>query len=207
MAVSGGASIPDAFPGIPLGIWRQRIRQANRVAARRICRRSPLVAARHRVGWGLNRRSADGDGIAGKLEDTFAVLGQMDDAHPKFRHWYLPWFGVDAAVQGRGLGGALMQHCLEVMDKDHLPAYLDSPNPRNVSFYERHGFVVTRARLKPERAHRSSRCSGPRGNERIEVARNVLALNSVRRAGGVPTMSSNKGRCSTTRLAAWQRSR
>jgi len=67
----------------------------------------------------------------------------MDEAHPKFPHWYLPWFGVDAAVQGRGLGGELMKHCLTVVDKDHLPAYLDSPNPRNVSFYERHGFVVT----------------------------------------------------------------
>jgi hypothetical protein len=36
-----------------------------------------------------------------------------------------------------------MKHCLRVVDNDHLPAYLDSPNPRNVSFYERHGFVVT----------------------------------------------------------------
>jgi ribosomal protein S18 acetylase RimI-like enzyme len=78
-----------------------------------------------------------------KLDDTFAVLGQMDDAHPKFPHWYLPWFGVDAAVQARGLGGELMTHCLRVVDNDHLPAYLDSPNPRNLSFYERHGFVVS----------------------------------------------------------------
>jgi ribosomal protein S18 acetylase RimI-like enzyme len=78
-----------------------------------------------------------------KHEDTFAVLAQMDDAHPKDPHWYLPWFGVDTAVQGRGLGGELMKHCLRVVDEDHLPAYLDSPNPRNISFYERHGFVVT----------------------------------------------------------------
>ena len=94
----------------------------------------------------------DGDGIVAVLtdtvapekhEDTFAVLGQMDDAHPKFPHWYLPWFGVDPAVQGRGLGGALMKHCLRVVDEDHLPAYLDFPNPRNISFYQRHGFVVT----------------------------------------------------------------
>jgi len=78
-----------------------------------------------------------------KHKDTFAVLGQMDDAHPRFPHWYLPWFGVDTAVQGRGLGCELMKYCLRVVDQDHLPAYLDSPNPRNISFYERHGFVVT----------------------------------------------------------------
>lgn len=69
----------------------------------------------------------DGDAIAAVLtetvsaekhEDTFAVLAQMDGAHPKFPHWYLPWFGVDAAVQGRGLGGELMRHCLRIVDED-----------------------------------------------------------------------------------------
>jgi ribosomal protein S18 acetylase RimI-like enzyme len=94
----------------------------------------------------------DGDAIVAVLtgtvapakhDNTFAVLGQMDDAHPKDPHWYLPWFGVDPIVQGRGLGGKLMEHCLKVVDEDHLPAYLDSPNPRNIAFYQRFGFVVT----------------------------------------------------------------
>ena len=29
------------------------------------------------------------------------------------------------------------------MDADGAPAYLESTNPRNVSLYERHGFVAT----------------------------------------------------------------
>ena len=96
--------------------------------------------------------AVDGDAVVAALagtvapekhDDTFAVLAQMDVAHPKDPHWYLPWFGVDPIVQGRGLGSKLMEHCLTVVDADHLPAYLDSPNPRNISFYERHGFVVT----------------------------------------------------------------
>jgi ribosomal protein S18 acetylase RimI-like enzyme len=78
-----------------------------------------------------------------KHEDTFSVLGQMDDAHPRFPHWYLAWFGVDGALQGRGLGGELMEHCLTIVDEDHLPVYLDTPNPRSISFYERYGFEVT----------------------------------------------------------------
>jgi ribosomal protein S18 acetylase RimI-like enzyme len=102
--------------------------------------------------WLPPRVDPDGDAIVAVLtetvapeqhEDTFSVLGLMDDAHPRFPHWYLAWFGVDAALQGRGLGGELMEHCLRIVDKDHLPAYLDSPNPRNISFYERHGFEVT----------------------------------------------------------------
>ena len=95
---------------------------------------------------------ADGDTVATVLTesvspekhgDMFSVLQQMDVAHPRYLHWYLPWFGVDAALQGRGLGGQLMKACLGVVDPSHLPAYLETPNPRNISFYERHGFEVT----------------------------------------------------------------
>jgi ribosomal protein S18 acetylase RimI-like enzyme len=80
---------------------------------------------------------------AEKHDDTFAVLEEMDATHPKYPHWYLPWFGVDAARQGHGLGRQLMTQCLAIVDASHLPAYLETPNPRNISFYERHGFEVT----------------------------------------------------------------
>jgi ribosomal protein S18 acetylase RimI-like enzyme len=94
----------------------------------------------------------DGDAIVSVLaatvasdkhEDTFAVLEQMDRAHPPFPHWYLPWFGVAPALQGRGLGGRLLAHCLDVVDRSGLPAYLETPNPRTIAFYERHGFRRT----------------------------------------------------------------
>jgi RimJ/RimL family protein N-acetyltransferase len=32
--------------------------------------------------------------------------------------------------------------CLRVVDESHLPAYLETPNPRTISFYERLGFEV-----------------------------------------------------------------
>lgn len=81
-------------------------------------------------------------GIA-KHDDMFAVLEQMGEAHPRYPHWYLPWFGVDRALQGRGLGGRLMESCLTIIDESRLPAYLETPNPRTVAFYERHRFEVT----------------------------------------------------------------
>jgi ribosomal protein S18 acetylase RimI-like enzyme len=95
---------------------------------------------------------ADGDAITTSLaetvapdkhDDMFAVLGQMDAAHPGYPHWYLPWFAVDTALQGRGLGSQLMEPCLQVVDATHQPAYLETPNPRTISFYQRHGFEVT----------------------------------------------------------------
>ncbi len=76
-------------------------------------------------------------------EETFSVLEQMDRAHPAFEHWYLPWLGVVPDAQGSGLGGLLLEHGLAIVDRDHLPVYLETPNPRTVPFYERHGFVVS----------------------------------------------------------------
>jgi len=95
---------------------------------------------------------ADGDAIVAALSgsvpsdkhaDMFSVLEQMDAAHPQELHWYLPWLGVDAALQGAGLGAALLSHGLARVDADRLPAFLETPNPRTVPFYERHGFVVS----------------------------------------------------------------
>jgi GNAT superfamily N-acetyltransferase len=86
------------------------------------------------------------DSVApGQHDDMFAVLSQMDQAHPTYPHWYLPWFGVDAAMQARGLGSQLMKLCLGIVDASSLPAYLETPNPRTIPFYERHGFEVTGA--------------------------------------------------------------
>jgi ribosomal protein S18 acetylase RimI-like enzyme len=73
----------------------------------------------------------------------FAVMGQMQEAHPTYPHWYLPWLGVDPAVQGRGLGTRLLQPCLDTVDQSRLPAYLETPNPRTIPFYKRLGFEVT----------------------------------------------------------------
>ena len=74
--------------------------------------------------------------------DLFEVFGAMEAAHPRFQHWYLPWFGTDAAWQSQGVGGSFLERCLEFVDASHLPAYLETPNPRNIPFYERHGFRV-----------------------------------------------------------------
>ncbi len=74
--------------------------------------------------------------------DVFAVLEQIEHYHPQFPHWYLPFIGVEPAQQGKGYGSALLQPVLETCDRDRIPAYLESSNPANIPFYERHGFKV-----------------------------------------------------------------
>jgi GNAT superfamily N-acetyltransferase len=70
------------------------------------------------------------------------VFSQMAQYHPKEPHWYLPLIGIDSFHQNKGHGSVLMQHALQQCDRDHVAAYLESTNPRNISFYQRHGFEV-----------------------------------------------------------------
>jgi ribosomal protein S18 acetylase RimI-like enzyme len=75
-------------------------------------------------------------------QDVFAVLEQMGSYHPAEPHWYLPLIGVNPAQQRKGCGSALMKHALALCDRDKKLAYLESSNPKNVPFYERHGFEL-----------------------------------------------------------------
>ena len=77
-----------------------------------------------------------------KHDDLFSVLEQMDERHPTSAHWYLPWLAVHPDDQGRGLGSDLLARCLSVVDEQALPAYLETPNPRTIPLYRRHGFEL-----------------------------------------------------------------
>lgn len=72
--------------------------------------------------------------------DMERVFTQMETYRPSEPCWYLPLIGVDPVCQGRGYGSALLRHALEQCDRDRMPAYLESSNPRNIPLYERHGF-------------------------------------------------------------------
>ena len=119
-------------------------------------------AFEHDSAWGLDDASAvalwlapgvksDEEKVVGilsetvaqeKHDDLFSTLEQMAAAHPTHPHWYLPWLAVAPALQGRGLGARLLEHSLSIVDADGLPAFLETPNPRTVPLYERHGFEV-----------------------------------------------------------------
>lgn len=81
-----------------------------------------------------------------------AVQGmmQIDGAHPTEPHYYLAVLGTEPDLQGRGIGSALMQPVLETCDRNEIPAYLESSKERNVAFYARHGFRVTREMRLPK---------------------------------------------------------
>ncbi|KRQ97893.1 acetyltransferase [Bradyrhizobium jicamae] len=75
-------------------------------------------------------------------EDIEAVMKGMAEHHPRGPHWYLPLIAADPNWIGQGLGALLMKHALRRCDEEGIAAYLESSNPRNMSFYERHGFEI-----------------------------------------------------------------
>jgi len=78
----------------------------------------------------------------GRRADVLAIVEKMGPHHPTEPHWYLPLIGIDPRHQGRGLGSMLLRPTLDACDRDGAAAYLEASNPRNVPFYERHGFEV-----------------------------------------------------------------
>jgi ribosomal protein S18 acetylase RimI-like enzyme len=81
-----------------------------------------------------------------------ALRGMMriDAAHPTEPHYYLAVLGTEPEFQGRGIGSALMRPVLDLCDRDEVPAYLESSKERNIAFYARHGFRVTREVTLPK---------------------------------------------------------
>ncbi|MET9959813.1 GNAT family N-acetyltransferase [Streptomyces sp. NPDC006326] len=78
------------------------------------------------------------------------VQNTLHAAHPEDPHWYLPALGTDPALQGAGIGSALVREQLAHCDRLGQPAYLESGKASNVPFYERLGFRVTREIRLPD---------------------------------------------------------
>ena len=66
----------------------------------------------------------------------------MDDFHPDEPCWHLAFISVDPAQQNKGLGSALLEHTLRVIDQEKKLAYLESTNEANLTLYQRHGFEL-----------------------------------------------------------------
>jgi ribosomal protein S18 acetylase RimI-like enzyme len=75
----------------------------------------------------------------GRAARWMGVWGKHD---PGERHWHLGPLTVDVHLQGRGVGGRLMQVFCAQMDAAGDDAYLETDKPINVRFYERYGFEV-----------------------------------------------------------------
>ncbi len=78
----------------------------------------------------------------GTLERTGQWIGAWGQRDPNERHWHTGPLGVDAHLQGMGIGSALMRVFCARMDAAGETAYLETDKAINVRFYQRFGFKV-----------------------------------------------------------------
>jgi len=76
-----------------------------------------------------------------RLPLAIRVQRAMEERHLREPHFYVRIIGVRTALQGQGLGSALMQPTLQRADSAGLPTYIEASTERSAALYERLGFV------------------------------------------------------------------
>jgi len=77
---------------------------------------------------------------AGRVLAWTSVWEKRDPDRP---HSHYGPFGVDPALQGRGVGSLVLAEYTRRLDEGSEDAYLETDKPENVRLYERFGFQVT----------------------------------------------------------------
>ena len=73
--------------------------------------------------------------LAGRVQHA------MQERHLREPHFYVRTVGVCTAVQGQGVGSALMRPTLERADSAGLATYIEASSERSAALYQRLGFV------------------------------------------------------------------
>lgn len=76
------------------------------------------------------------------MERLLAFFVQTEARHPTDAHYYLAVAATEPDRRGQGLASSCISAVLAAVDREGLPAYLESSNDRNVPLYRRHGFDV-----------------------------------------------------------------
>ena len=84
------------------------------------------------------------------LRDGTTYLNAVAKVHPKNPHWYLQLLVCEPEQQRQGVGTMLLEHQLGLVDRDGLPAYLETQKESNLSYYRRFGFTEV-TELRPRR--------------------------------------------------------
>jgi ribosomal protein S18 acetylase RimI-like enzyme len=79
-----------------------------------------------------------------RLSTFIRGAAEMEKAHPREPHAYLPFIGVAPERQNHGVGSSLLVPVLRSCDEAGIGAYLEATSETNARLYERHGFEIVR---------------------------------------------------------------
>jgi GNAT superfamily N-acetyltransferase len=89
-----------------------------------------------------------------RADGVLELLDRFDRSHPHAeQHYYLSLLASHPTQRGRGLGMRLLAENLAKVDKQSMPAYLESSNPANVGRYEGVGFTPFGSFSTPDDRH------------------------------------------------------
>lgn len=77
-----------------------------------------------------------------KIKAILEMEKYVEKLHPADDFLYLWFIGVLPEGQGKGNASELLDPVLENCEKENLPVYLQTANPKNVKIYERKGFEI-----------------------------------------------------------------
>jgi len=90
-----------------------------------------------------SRRSEDDYASYGDREPAIRAADELiGSLRPQGPHWYLDAIATEPELFGRGLAGRLLAHDLGARDEAGEVCALDTHTPRQIAFYERHGFEI-----------------------------------------------------------------
>ena len=90
-----------------------------------------------------------GDEAMERFEQYFGWMEEVHQREAPARHLYLAVLAVDTASQGQGIGTSLIRNMTTRADKEGLPCYVETQQPRNVPLYLRHDFEVLVDTVEP----------------------------------------------------------
>ena len=82
--------------------------------------------------------------LGARVAPALRAQSTVARAHPPGPHYYLASLGTDPAYQGTGVGSTVLTPVLDRCDREGIGAYLESSKEKNLPFYSRQGFEVTR---------------------------------------------------------------
>jgi ribosomal protein S18 acetylase RimI-like enzyme len=77
------------------------------------------------------------------LPRAFTMMSKREARDPGQPHWHIGPIGVRPERQGQGIGTALLQTFLTMVDEQGESAFLETDVDRNVTLYQAFGFTVT----------------------------------------------------------------
>ena len=126
---------------LEMGITRGHLSTAGENAAAAVW--SPPDVTLFDDVWGPRMAKLLGEQLGARAGEVMRSLARVLATQPVDEpHFYLFTLGTHAEHQSQGLGGRVLEPVLKRCDAQGLPAHLESSNPRNLPFYERHGFEV-----------------------------------------------------------------